>query len=219
MYRAQACVALVCLLVSGFCIPLPAEIIDRAAISVGNQVITDGQVDLEVRVTAFLNHEQLDLSVARRKNAANRLIEQTLIKRDMEFSHYPLPVIADADASLADVKTSYASDAQYQEALHRYRMTEEDLKEHLLWELTVLRFIDYRFRPGIQIADSEVQAYYRQQLAHWQEQGTKPVPELSDVRGQITEILTQQRIDESLDRWLAEARLQIAIHYLDEGLR
>ena len=152
-------------------------------------------------------------------DAANRLIEQTLIKRDMEFSHYPLPVIADADASLADVKTSYASDAQYQEALHRYRMTEEDLKEHLLWELTVLRFIDYRFRPGIQIADSEVQAYYRQQLAHWQEQGTKPVPELSDVRGQITEILTQQRIDESLDRWLAEARLQIAIHYLDEGLR
>jgi len=39
------------------------------------------------------------------------------------------------------------------------------------------------------------------------------------VRSQITELLTQQRIDESLDRWLADTRLQVAIHYHDEALR
>ncbi|MGD0435427.1 MAG: hypothetical protein ABSB86_03105 [Bryobacteraceae bacterium] len=198
---------------------LPAEIIDRVAISVGNQVITEGQIDLEVRVTAFLNHESLDLSAVQRKKAADRLIEQTLIKRDMEFSHYPLPVMADADPSLQDVKANFAGDAQYQDALQRYRITEEDLKERLLWELTVLRFIDYRFRPGIQILDSEVRAYYEQQLPEFRQEGSKPAPELSEVRSQITELLTQQRIDESLDRWLADTRLQVAIHYHDEALR
>jgi len=201
-----------------FSVLLPAEIIDRVAISVGNQVITEGQVDLEVRVTDFLNHESLDLSAMQRKKAADRLIEQTLIKRDMEFSHYPLPVMADADPSLLDVKANYSGAAQYRDALEGYRITEEDLKERLLWELTVLRFIDYRFRPGIQILDSEVRAYYRQQLPEWR-QGGKPAPELSEVRSQITELLTQQRIDESLDRWLADTRLQVAIHYHDEALR
>lgn len=203
------------------CLPvfLPAEIIDRVAISVGNLVITDGQVDLEVRLTAFLNHEHADLSTSQRKAAADRLIEQTLIRRDMEFSHYPLPAMSDADASLSDVKTNYASAGQFESALHEYRISEEDLKARLLWQLTVLRFIDYRFRPGIQILDTEVRAYYQQQIEHWRQEGTKPIPELGDVRSQITEILTQQRIDDGLNRWLAEARLQVPIRYHDEALQ
>jgi peptidyl-prolyl cis-trans isomerase SurA len=89
----------------------------------------------------------------------------------------------------------------------------------LWWQLTLLRFIDYRFRPGIQILDSEVRAYYEQQLPEFRQEGSKPAPELSEVRSQITELLTQQRIDESLDRWLADTRLQVAIHYHDEALR
>jgi len=218
MMRTANGLAIVCALI-GPLAPLPAEIIDRVAISVGNEVITEGQIDLEVRVNAFLNHTKLDLSGEQRKKAAGRLIEQTLIKRDMEFSHYPLPAKADAQASLQDVKTNFASEAKYQETLREYRVSEDDLKERLWWELTVLRFIDYRFRPGIQIQDSDVRAYYQQELANWRQQGTKPLPELGEVRSQITEILTQQRIDEDLDRWLAEARLQVAIHYHDEALQ
>ncbi len=68
-----------------------AEIIDRIVITVGNQVITQSQVDDEIRVTAFLNHEKVDLSAAARKQAASRLIEQALIKREMDLSRYPLP--------------------------------------------------------------------------------------------------------------------------------
>jgi peptidyl-prolyl cis-trans isomerase SurA len=219
MTRTPGRLALFCALSAGFRILLSAEIIDRIAISVGNQVITEGQIDLEVRVTAFLNREELVLSPGQRKKAADRLIEQTLIRRDMAFSHYPLPAVTDADASLQEVKAKYASAARYQDALEQYRISEENLKERLLWQLTVLRFIDYRFRPGIQVADSEVQAYYQQELANSRQQDAKPLPELSDVRSQITEILTQQRIDDSLDRWLVEARLQVAIRYHDEALQ
>ena len=70
---------------------LSGEIIDRMAVSVGNQVITEGQIDEEIRLTAFLNHEQPGASVTERKKAAGRLIEQALIKRDMDLSRYPPP--------------------------------------------------------------------------------------------------------------------------------
>jgi peptidyl-prolyl cis-trans isomerase SurA len=219
MTRTPGRLALFCALSAGFRILLFAEIIDRIAISVGNQVITEGQIDLEVRVTAFLNREELDLSPGQRKKAADRLIEQTLIRRDMAFSHYPLPAMTDADASLQEVKAKYASAARYQDALRQYRISEENLKERLLWQLTVLRFIDYRFRPGIQIADSEVQAYYQQEFANSRQPDAKPLSELTNVRSEITEILTQQRIDDSLNRWLAEARSQVAIRYHDEALQ
>ncbi|HLG97530.1 MAG TPA: hypothetical protein VKX49_14550 [Bryobacteraceae bacterium] len=193
--------------------------IDRIAISVGNQVITESKIDEEVRVTAFLNNEKLDLSPAQKKQAAARLVDQALIKREMDLSRYPEPALSDADAAVKDSQAHYPDAASFEQALHTYGITEAQLKEHLWWQLTVLRFVDYRFRPGIQIQDSEIQAYYEQQLTKWQEQGVQPVPSLSDERSQIEEVLTQQQIDENLDSWLAQARVQVPIRYLDETMR
>jgi hypothetical protein len=197
---------------------LSAEIIDRIAITVSNQVITESQIDEEIRVTAFLNREKLDVSADARKQAAGRLIEQALVKREMDLSHYPLPQAADADPALAGVKATYPSVADFVAALDSYGITEGDLTRRLLWQFTLLRFIDYRFRPGIQIPDADVQTYYRRQVSGWEQQGIKPIPSLEDSRAQIEEILTQKLIDQALDQWLATARKQGAITYHDAAL-
>jgi len=199
--------------------PLSAEVIDRMAISVGNQVITQSQIEEEVRVTAFLNNEKVGLSADQKKKAAARLIEQALIKREMDLSRYPLPALSDADSALKDIQSHYPSQAAFEQALADHGITAAQLQEHLWWQLTVLRFVDYRFRPGIQISDSEVQAYYQQQVSKWQQQGVKTVPSLSDQRAEIEEILTDQQIDENLDRWLADSRKQVPIRYLDVVLQ
>ncbi len=196
-----------------------AEIIDRIAISVGNQVITESLLDEEIRLTAFLNHEKLDISVEERKKASGRLIEQALVKRDLDLSRYPLPEPKDADPLLHDVQAGYAPESQYRQMLQQYGITEEALKRRLLWQLTLLRFIDYRFRPGIQIPEADVKTYYAQQLEKWKQQGVQAVQTLEDSRAKIEEILTQQRIDQALDMWITETRRQITINYLDEDLK
>jgi hypothetical protein len=210
---------LACLLLPASYFPLRSEIIDRIAISAGNQVITEGQIDEEIRLTAFLNHDKLDLAPAERKKAADRLIEQTLVKRDMELSRYPLPPPSDADGELKTLQAGYVALPLYQQALLQYGIDEDGLKRRLQWQITLLRFIDYRFRPAIQIPDADVQAYYQQQLAKWQQQGVKPIPAFDDTRDSIEQTLTEQRIDQALDRWLAETRKQVAIRYHDETLR
>ncbi len=122
--------AAACLLLAGFWI-LSAEIIDRIAISVGNLVITESQVEEEIRLTAFLNQDKLNLDNAERKKAAGRLIEQTLVRREMDFSHYPLPSLSDATKSLETLRTRYKTQADYQQALDSYGITEESLKRRL----------------------------------------------------------------------------------------
>jgi hypothetical protein len=199
--------------------PLSADIIDRIAIIVGNQVITQSQIDQEIRITAFLNREKLDVSAAARKEAASRLIEQALVKREMDLSHYPLPQAGEASAALAGVKATYPNEADFAAALESYGISEADLTQRLLWQFTLLRFIDYRFRPGIQIPDADVQTYYRKQASGWEQQGVKPIPSLEDSRDQIEEILTQKRIDQALDQWLADARKQVAVNYRDATLQ
>jgi len=47
---------------------------------VANQVITESQIDDEVRLTEFLNQEPLNLDPAEKKKAAARLIEQALVR-------------------------------------------------------------------------------------------------------------------------------------------
>ncbi len=204
---------------SAFCILLSAEIIDRIVITVDNQVVTQSQIDEEIRVTAFLNREKLDVSPAARKQAAARLIEQALIKREMDLSRYPLPELSDAGESLQSVKAMYPSATAFNDALQSYGITVDELTRRLWWQLTLLRFIDYRFRPGIQIPPADVQAYYRQQVSEWEQKGTKPIPTLEESRDQIEEILTQKRIDQALDQWIKDTRNQVTITYLDPELK
>jgi hypothetical protein len=207
------------ILTSVFCILASAEIIDRIVITVANQVITQSQIDGEIRVTAFLNREKPDLSADAKKQAASRLIEQALIKREMDLSHYPLPEIGDAGESLQSLKAMYPNETDFQNALQASGVTVDELTRRLWWQLTLLRFIDYRFRPGIQIPAADVQAYYRQQVSEWEQKGTKPIPTLEESRDQIEEILTQKRIDQALEQWIKDTRNQVAITYLDPGLR
>ncbi|HYL74038.1 MAG TPA: hypothetical protein VEU96_07510 [Bryobacteraceae bacterium] len=198
---------------------IQAEVIDRIAISVGNKIIAQSQIDEEIRLTAFLNKAKLDLNAEERKKAASRLIEQTLVRREMDLSRYPLPDPSEAAAALKSLKAGYPSPAQYQQALQQYGVTEEDLLGRLEWQMTLMHFIDFRFRPGIQVPDADMQAYYQQQLAKWQQQGTKPIPTFDDSRESIEQILTEQRIDQAVDKWLSETRGQVPIRYLDEALQ
>jgi hypothetical protein len=206
------------LLAPGACI-LRSEIIDRIAISVGNQVITESQIEEEIRLTAFLNQEKLNLDIAEKRKAAGRLIEQALVKRDLEFSRYPLPALGEADQPLEAIKARYTTDQDYTQALQAYAITEDALKRRLWWQATFLRFIDYRFRPGIQISGAEIQAYYQQQLAKWKQENLNPVPSLEDIRASIEQTLTEQRIDQALDRWLEDTRSQVVVRYHDEALQ
>ncbi len=208
-----------CLLLAAACFaPLSADIIDRIAITVGNQVITESQIDEEIRITAFLNREKLDTNPGARKQAAGRLIEQALVKREMDLSHYPLPKAEDATAALTSLRGTYANEAEFDAALESYGISEADLARRLLWQFTLLRFIDYRFRPGIQIPSADVQTYYKQQVSAWEQQGVKPIPSLEESRDQIEEILTQKRIDQALDEWMADVRKQVPVSYHDATL-
>src|SRR5262249_29493951 len=164
------------ILSAGFWFLFQAEIIDRIAISVGTQVITESKIEEDLRLTEFLNQEKLNLDVADKKKAAARLIEQTLDRREIELSHYPMPELADSEESLVAIKARFASDDEYRKTLEAYGISEDALKQRLLWQASFLRFIEYRFRPGIQISDADLQAYYQQQLEKWKQEGKQPLP-------------------------------------------
>jgi hypothetical protein len=205
--------ATVCLVASA----LQGAIIDRLAITVDQRVITEAQLDEEIRVTAFLNQEPVRRDADARRNAADRLIQQELVRRDMEVSRYPMPTQGEVDVLLADTKQQIRPD-RFAAQLSQYNLTEDIVREHLRFQLMMLRFIDFRFRPDIQVSESDITAYYNQELEKWKSSHTGMPPSLEDSRASIEKAITNQRVDYAVSAWLEETRKQVRIIYLDKEL-
>lgn len=200
-----------------FASSITAEIVDRIAVSVGNQVITESQILEEIRVAAFLSHEVPEVNAEQKRKAAERLIEQTLIRRDMEFSHYPAALASEAEKAEQQIRSAYPSPVEFKQEIEKYKIAEEDLRHHLQWQLTLLRFIEYRFKPSIQVPEVDIKRYYERKLGEWRQQGVEEPPSLDESRADIEKILTQERVDQAVDRWLGDARTQVEILYRKEA--
>jgi hypothetical protein len=189
-----------------------ADIIDRIAVAIGNRVITESEIFRQIRVTAFLNEEKPDFTGENKRRTAERLVEQALIRREIETSRYINPAEVAASPAYENLLKRYRDDAAYRRALSEYQITDEDVREALVWQNTVLDFVEVRFRPGVQVPEIEIKDYYEHELP-------APKPPLEEVRGQIEAILTQRRVDSALDRWLGQARTQMRIRYKEEVFR
>lgn len=198
---------------------LRAEIVDRVAIYSGTQVITEQQLDESMRVTAFLNRAPVVRSTGARRAAAARLIDQMLVEREMRLNRYPLPAAADVDKYFNRVKKEFGTDREFEEELAKYDITDAVLRSHLALQLTLLRFVDYRFRPEAAVSSSDISKYYRANLRAWAaEHGNAPPPSLSAVSRGIRSILTARQADKAMDDWLKENRKQMHLVYLDDTL-
>jgi len=204
----------------GVGVPAPADIIDRIAVSVGNSVITASALDREIRVTALLNGGTPDFSPAARRATADRLVEQKLIQREMELSRYPVPEASAAEPLFASFRKRYSTDAAFQRALAQAGVTEQDVRERLVWQLTLLRFIDVRFRPAVQVTDQDIQNYFETKVKPAAEAAHPGQPvSVEDYAERIRETLAGQRADQELDNWLKEALKRTEIVYHEEAFR
>ncbi len=200
-----------------------AEIIDRVAVLVGDRVITQSEMLLQMRVAAFLNGDAVKLDAASKRQAAERLIAQTLIRREIDLSRYPTPNVPEADALLATLRKEprFAGEGKFAGELARYEVTEEDVRQQLLWQLTLLRFVEYRFRPAVAPTEQDLRSYYEKQfLPRWRKRSASaPAPSFDDSLSQIEKAVTERMLDDALERWLKQTRAQTRIHFREEVFR
>jgi len=200
---------------------LRPEVIDRIAVTLDNQIITESEVMREIRLSAFLNGDSLDFSPEARRKAAGRLVEQKMIRREIELARYLEPGKDEVEAMLKQIQTQRFRDAEdYRQSLEKCGISEHDLMAHLLWQLALLHFIDARFRPGVQVSDEEVREYFDNERSRLKETADpRKEPMFEDVRDQIRETLANQRVDQELDDWLAATRKRTRIVFHPEAFQ
>jgi DNA-binding Lrp family transcriptional regulator len=184
-----------------------AVVLDRVAIIVGRRVVKTSDLDRDLRASQFVNRESLNLSPEAKRKITERLIDQELIRQEVMGGGYSRPAEQEAVEFLQQLKRDRAagSDAQFAAALAKYGLTEEQLRQYLWWQLTVLRFIEERFRPGVLVTDEDVKAYYEQNRAQLE----KAYPKSNSFEAldpKIRDILVGERVNKVFNEWLDQAR-------------
>ena len=196
-----------------------AVIVDGVAISVATKVIIRSEIDQRIRLTAFFNGAQPDLSLKERREASQRLIEQKLVEREMDLGRYPRSGPAASHSLLAAyVKNNFhGSEAALQASASTYGLTPDEIGADLAWQADLLTFLNLRFRPAVQVTDENIRKYFGEKFAP----GLPPAQHeaaLSDLHSQIEEQLTTEGADRELDAWLKDQRKRTKIEYVDKDL-
>jgi peptidyl-prolyl cis-trans isomerase SurA len=193
-----------------------AEVIDRIIATVNGHVILQSDWDEALCYEAFLANRNLaQFTDDDRRAVLDRLIDQELLREQMNSADFAHATDAEVNTRLAEARKQYhqaASDDAWQSLLAQYLLTEKDLLAHIRQQIDVMRLVDARLRPSIQIDSKSIEAYYRDQFVpRLKQSGVSEVP-LAEVSAKIRELLTQEKVSELLVSWLQTLRSEGHVH-------
>jgi peptidyl-prolyl cis-trans isomerase SurA len=204
----------------------PAVVLDRVVAVVNRRVILSSDLDDEIQFSV-LDPNRVGQGTLTRPLALEQLISRALIEQQIrqEDAQAAQPPAAEVAARLneirkelpACVRANCASDEGWKAFLAEHGLTPERVETYLRRRLEVLRFIEQRFRQGIQISQQQIAAYYNDTLLPQYAPG-ESAPPLDQVAPRIEEILLQQQVNALFDDWLANLRKQGDVEILDPAL-
>jgi hypothetical protein len=201
-------------------------VIDRVVAVVNSHAILASDIEDEIRLSV-LDPGRGGLGVLTRRHALDQLIGRALIEQQIrqEDLQSANPSADEVHARLdeirkelpACVRGNCITNEGWQNFLAAHGLTLDRVEAYLGYRIEILRFIERRFRQGINISPDEISAYYHDTLLPQYAKG-EAIPALAQVSSRIEEILLQQRVNALFDDWFNNLRKQGEIEILDPAL-
>jgi peptidyl-prolyl cis-trans isomerase SurA len=187
-----------------------AQVVDRIVAIVNGNIILQSDWDETLSFQALLTNRAVNSFTEDEQRAVlDRLIDQELLREQMKSADAPHATDAEVAARVTEARKLYpqaSTETGWQSILAGYRITNKDLAAHVRQEIELMRLVDARLRPAVQIDSKSIESYYRNQFVPQLKQaGSREVP-LSDVSARIREVLTEKKVNELLVSWLQTLR-------------
>jgi peptidyl-prolyl cis-trans isomerase SurA len=205
------------LAVAAFRLPArAADVLDRIVATVNGHIILQSDWEDEINYEAFANGRSLSaLTLADRKAALDRLIDQELLReqiRNGNLEHASAEVVIKRVAEIRRQNGDVQSDEDWHALLRRYFLTEASLESRVQTELDLMRLVENRLRPTVNVDAKSIEDYYSQELLPQLRQSGSQDVSLIEVTPKIKELLTQLKMNQLLAQWLQSLRAGSEIH-------
>jgi hypothetical protein len=186
--------------------PQSTRVVDRIVARIEDDIILQSQV----RELGALQ-QLIDGRAESDDKLLQELMEQWMVETEATASHFPQPAQSEVDRELARLKESFASPEKYAARLNELGLSDAEVARLLSRQIYVERYVDYKFRPSVQIEPSEVDAYYKNELLPELAKNNQPAPNRNAVEEQIREVLTQRKISDLTAKWLDDTKSRLKI--------
>ena len=199
--------------------------VDRVVAVVNDRAILSSDLTEEMKASVLEPNPSASNESA--QDALQRLISRALIRQQIREqdiqSTLPTPdeVSARVTALRKElpicIREQCATDDGWKKFMAAHGLTQDRVEAYLRNRLIILRFIEIRFRQGIQISQEEISDYYKSTLLPQYPAG-QTAPPIAEVSPRIEEILLQQKVSALFSGWLDNLRKQGDIEVLDPSL-
>lgn len=184
------------------------EIVDRVVANVNGNVLLQSDWERELAFEALLNARSVDsFTTAERKAALDRLIDRELLREQVRPSDTaPADQVAARVTEVRKLHPDATTEEGWRTALQRHGLTQSALEKRLGEEIQLMRLVEARLRPSIQIDQHAVETYYHDELLPQLKLNGGREVALPEVFGRIRDLLAEQRLNQLLSGWLASLR-------------
>jgi hypothetical protein len=189
------------------------KVVDRIVARVEEEIILQSDVERLARYQILVDGKSESEA-----QILDRLIDQWIVRKEAEASHFPPASGADVERGMLRLERSFAKNEDFEAQRRKAGITEAELKQIVVAQAYLNNYLDSRFRPTVQVDEQAIQDFYNQTvIPRAKARGQEP-PSFDAARDLIQEVLIQKGINEQADKWLNESRTRLSItKFLTEG--
>jgi hypothetical protein len=204
------------ILVALYAAEIHAEEIDRLLAAVNGKIVTQGDLLLGREMNAIFSAGEGKAPPSGTEEIS-RLIDLELMRQELENFPVAPEEQGKIQARLEELRKAFAPVGGLSGLLRSHGLQESELLDYLRLQDSILRFVDFRFRPFAGVSAQAIQRYYTETLVPPLQKAGAPIPPLAEVSGKIEEILREEQVNASLNQWIQDVRSHSRIEFFLDG--
>jgi peptidyl-prolyl cis-trans isomerase SurA len=181
-------------------------VVDRIVARIEDDIITLSQME---ELAAFQDlvegHAKSD------KALMDELIEQWIVNNEATAAQFPQPAKSEVDREVGQIRKRFATPQAYAQRLAELGLSPESVRRVVTRQIYLERYLDYKFRPAVQVSEQAITDYYHQHLVPALQARGENAPPLDTVTDRIRELLVEKGISDRSTSWIEETKSRLKI--------
>lgn len=203
--------------------PAPGILVDQMIGVVNGDLILESDVDEERRFEAF--EPFTTPGSFSRDRAIERLIDRTLILQQAKLQPDQIVTMDEAKAQLQALRKDLPAckayrcetEAGWERFVRDQGFSMEELESRWQQRMEILKFIEMRFRGGIEITPAQIKDYYTSKMLPEYAKVKATPPKLEVISDRIQEILLEEQVSSLLSDWLRSLKAEGTVRMMRPG--
>lgn len=189
---------------------LPADVVDRIVAVVDEDPILASDLDRTIGlglISRLPNESEKEF----RRRTLDLILEERLRAHEVDRFGFTEISLSEVEAALETLIATFPSRQAFLTRIEELGLSLDDVRQIVARQVMVITYVDERLGSRVFVSLDDIREYYDSVLASEMARRNQPLPPLIEVREDIRRVIREQRLNQEIERWTSELRLEADI--------